>query len=155
MKIEISKSRDGGRESRAERRAFRFERIEAWQQARQLNREVYCLTSKFPKEEMFGLTSQLRRASVSVSSNIAEGSGRNSDTDFAHFLEISYGSLMEVASQLFLALDQGYITQADLDSCLSYADLLAGKIVAFSKSLGRTSRISPKPSSPDSRPSTQ
>ena len=138
-----------------ERRAFRFERIEAWQQARQLNREVYCLTRKFPKEVMFGLTSQIRRAAVSVVSNIAECSGRNSDADFAHFLEISYGSLMEVASQLFLALDQGYITQEDLDSCLASADLLAGRIVALSKSLGRTSRISLKPSSLDPRPSTQ
>jgi four helix bundle protein len=113
------------------------------------------LSQAFPKEEMFGLTSQLRRASVSVSSNVAEGSGRNSDTDFAHFLEIAYGSLMEVASQLFLALDQGYTAEQDLDPILTEIDLLAGKIVALSKSLGRTSRISPKPSTLDPRPSTQ
>jgi four helix bundle protein len=103
---------------------------------------------------MFGLTSQIRRASVSVSSNLAEGSGRNSDTDFAHFLEIAYGSLMEVASQLFLALDQGYISEQDLDPVLAEIDLVAGKIVALSKSLGLTSRIFPKPSTLDSRPST-
>jgi four helix bundle protein len=101
------------------------------------------LSQAFSKEEMFGLTSQLRRASVSVSSNVAEGSGRNSDPDFAHFLEIAYGSLVEVASQLFLALDQGYISNEDLDPVLAEIDLIAAKIVALSKSLGRASRISP------------
>jgi four helix bundle protein len=145
------------RESRVEgreRRAFRFESIEAWQLARALNKKVYVLSRAFPKEEMFGLTSQLRRASVSVSSNVAEGSGRNSDTDFAHFLEIAYGSLMEVTSQLFLALDQGYIAEKDLDPILTEIDLLAAKIAALSKSLGRTSRLSPKPSTLDPRPSS-
>jgi len=68
---------------------FRFEKLEVWHLARHLNRVVYRATNDFPKHEQFGLTSQLRRASVSVSSNIAEGSGRNSDTDFAHFLEIA------------------------------------------------------------------
>ena len=93
---------------------------------------------------MFALTSQLRRASVSVSSNIAEGSGRNSDKDFAHFLEIAYGSLMETVSQCFLALDEGYLTQKDFDSLAGDADKLAGKIVALSKSLGRSARIHQK-----------
>jgi len=119
-----------------------------------LNKTVYSLSRGFPKEEMFALSSQIRRASVSVSSNIAEGSGRNSDTDFAHFLEIAYGSLMEKASQLFLALDQKYISEEQLDSVLADADLLAGKVVAPSKSLGRPSRIS-LPSTLDTRPSTQ
>ncbi len=78
---------------------FRFEKLEVWQLARALNKLVYAMSRAFPKEEMFALTSQIRQASTSVSSNIAEGSGRNSDTDFAHFLEIAYGSLMEVVSQ--------------------------------------------------------
>ena len=77
---------------------FRFEKLEVWQEARKINQVIYRLTRKFPREELFAMTSQIRRASISVSSNIAEGSGRNSDKDFAHFLEQAYGSLMEVAS---------------------------------------------------------
>lgn len=132
------------KQSRAESggsRGFRFERIEAWQLARSFNRSVYQAARGFPKEEMFALTSQIRRASVSVSSNIAEGSGRNSDADFAHFLEIAYGSLMEVVSQFYLALDQGYVRTAQLDELMAEADVLASKIVALSKALGRKPRI--------------
>jgi len=140
-------------EWREARRRFRFEKIETWQLARILNRGVYSTTRKFPKEELFCLTSQLRRASVSISSNIAEGSGRNSDADFAHFLEIAYGSLMEVVSQLFIALDEEYLAQDVFDRLACDADVLAGKIVALSKSLGRAPRLSV--SSPlDPRPST-
>ena len=110
--------------------------------ARVLNRQVYQATKGFPKEELFGLTSQLRRASVSVSSNIAEGSGRNSDADFAHFLEIAYASLMEVVSQLYLALDETYLSQDAFDSIADAAQTLAAKLVSLSKSLGRKARIS-------------
>lgn len=134
-------------------RQFRFERIEAWQLARALNRKVYAVSRQFPKDEQFGLTAQLRRASVSVSSNIAEGSGRNSDVDFAHFLEIAYGSLMEVVSQSFLALDEGYLSEATFEQLAVEADILAGKIAALSKSLGRVSRITPT-STPTPRLST-
>ena len=123
------------------RRTFRFEKIEAWQLARAFNRSIYALSKNFPKDEMFGLTAQLLRASVSISSNIAEGSGRNSDADFARFLEIAYASLMEATSQLFVALDQKYIKESELNSLLDDADLLGGKIAGLSKSLGRTSRI--------------
>ena len=134
---------DESRETRAGKRGtFRFERIEAWQLARAFNGSVYRVTRRFPKEEMFALTSQIRRASVSISSNIAEGSGRNSDADFAHFLEIAYGSLMEVLSQLFVARGEEYISQAAFDDLAGQADVLAGKIVALTKSLGRKPRIS-------------
>jgi four helix bundle protein len=77
---------------------FRFEKLQVWQEARRLNRTIYRLTRNFPRAELFAMTSQIRRAWVSISSNIAEGSGRNSDRDFGHFLEQAYGSLMEVAS---------------------------------------------------------
>src|SRR4051812_47302113 len=97
---------------------FRFEKLTVWQEARKLNRTIYSLTQKFPEAERFGVVSQLRRASVSVSANIAEGSGRNSDKDFAHFLEQSYGSFMEVASLLYLALDEGYLTEPILEPVL-------------------------------------
>ena len=146
-------ARGEGRESRAERRWFRFERIEAWQLARLFNRGVYSATRKFPKEEMFGLASQLRRASVSISSNIAEGSGRNSDVDFAHFLVIAYGSLLEVVSQLCCALDEAYITEIKFNELAAQANILAGKITGLTKSLGRKPRIS-QPSTLVVRPST-
>jgi four helix bundle protein len=134
------------RASRARRREFRFEPIEAWQMARQFNRQVYAISRKFPKEEQFALLPQIRRASSSVMSNVAEGSGRNSDADFGHFLEIAYGSLMEVVSQLFVALDENYIAQEQFDAIAEEADFLAGKIVNLSKSLGRTARFtSPRP----------
>ena len=105
-----------------------------------LNKKIYSLSRAFPSHEAYALTSQIRRASISVSSNIAEGSGRNSDADFAHFLEIAYGSLMEVISQLFIALDEGYITQLQMDEIASEADFLALQLVALSKTLGRVSR---------------
>ena len=66
---------------------FRFEKLEVWQEARAINRSIYGLTRKFARQELFAMSSQIRRASISVSSDIAEGSSRNSAKDFAHFLE--------------------------------------------------------------------
>lgn len=132
------------KQSRAEggeSRGFRFERIDAWQLARAFNRSVYRASRGFPKGETFALTSQIRRASVSILSNIAEGSGRNSDADFAHFLEIAYGSLMEVVSQMYIALDEKYLGEAEFRALADEADMLAGKIAALAKALGRKPRI--------------
>ena len=114
---------------------FRFEKLEVWQEARKINQAVYKLTKKFPREEMFAMTSQIRRASMSISSNIAEGSGRNSDKDFAHFLEQSYGSAMEVASAFYLAFDEGYVTEKDLDGLFADLEVNAKRIVALNRSL--------------------
>jgi four helix bundle protein len=114
---------------------FRFEKLEVWQEARKINQVIYRLTKKFPRDEMFAMTSQIRRASISVSSNIAEGSGRNSDKDFAHFLEQSYGSLMEIASVFYLGLDEGYLTEADLNPLFDEMERLARRIVSLNHSL--------------------
>ena len=81
----------------------------AWQKAMELVKLVYELTRKFPKEEMFGLTLQIRKAVVPVPSNIAEGQGRNSTRDFLRHLSISYGSLMETETQTLVAEMQAYI----------------------------------------------
>ena len=121
-------------------KVFRFEKLDVWQKARLLNKDINEVTKRFPSSELYALTSQIRRASISVSSNIAEGAGRNSDADFARFLEIAYGSLMEVVSQLYLALDEKYLTQELLSEILEKADILAAQIAALSKSLGRTPR---------------
>ena len=93
---------------------FGFEKLEVWQAARKLTMEVYRLTEKFPEKEKFGLTNQLRRASVSVSSNIAEGSTRFSAKDKAHFSSLAYGSLMEIMNQLLTAFDLNFITNEEL-----------------------------------------
>lgn len=122
---------------------FRFEKLEVWQEARKINQVIYRLTRKFPREELFAMTSQIRRASISVSSNIAEGSGRNSDKDFAHFLEQSYGSLMEVASIFYLALDEGYVKESDLDPLFDELERLAKRTASLNRSLNVTTSKTP------------
>jgi len=86
-----------------------YNEIKAWQLSMAFVTMVYRLTEKFPQNEMFGLTNQLRRAAVSVPSNIAEGFGRNSNGDFSHFLSIANGSLCEVETQLEIAKNLGFI----------------------------------------------
>lgn len=92
---------------------FNFEKLDVWREALALAAFVYRVTSSFPAEERFGLTSQMRRAAVSVSSNIAEGSSRHSSSDFARFVEMASGSLYELVSQSFIATSQGLLPEAD------------------------------------------
>jgi len=94
---------------------FNFEKLETWQKAIGFADLVYSLTRNFPTDERFGLTNQMRRAAVSISSNIAEGTARNSRVDYARFLEIATGSLFEVVSQSFVSQRQGFISKADFD----------------------------------------
>lgn len=86
-----------------------YNKLEVWIEARKLVNLLYDSSKSFPKEEMFGLTNQMRRAAISVPSNIAEGCGRQSSKDTLHFLHISRGSLYELETQYYLALDQNYI----------------------------------------------
>ena len=113
-----------------EDRKFSFEGLEVYQAARVLVKEVYLLQSKFPKTETFALGDQIRRSASSVTSNIAEGSGRSSNKEKVHFIEIAYGSLMEAFSQLQIAQDLGYIAEEDVDtirpSFISVAKMLSG-----------------------------
>lgn len=91
----------------------------AWQKAMQLAREIYVVTRTFPKDEVYGLTSQLRRAAVSVPSNVAEGHGRTSRKEFHHFVGNARGSLLEVETQLELAIGFGYITEPFAEELLA------------------------------------
>ena len=113
-----------------EDRKFSFEGLEVYQAARVLVKEVYLLQSKFPKMETFALGDQIRRSASSITSNIAEGSGRSSNKEKVHFIEVAYGSLMEAFSQLQIAQDLGYITEEDIDtirpSFISVAKMLSG-----------------------------
>ena len=92
---------------------FKFEKLDVWQKAIDFADLVYSKTKSFPSDERFGLTNQMRRAAVSVSSNIAEGSARISDADFARFIEIATGSLFEVVSESTVAKGQGYVSDKD------------------------------------------
>ena len=95
---------------------FSYKNLDAYQEAKTLVKMVYSLLRMFPKEEQYALCDQLRRAVISVPSNIAEGSGRTSAKDQAHFQEMAFGSLMEVDCQLEIACELGYISRAELDS---------------------------------------
>lgn len=115
---------------------FSFEKLIVWHDARSLVKEVYLLTETYPKSELFGLVNQLRRAAVSVSSNIAEGSSRTSGKDQAHFYQISFSSLMEVLSQLILSLDLGYLDEKLLNEKFRpLIEKLANQINALRKSI--------------------
>ena len=93
-----------------------YTRLEVWQLARQLVAEVYAVSRNFPKEELFGLTNQLRRAAVSVPSNIAEGCGRQTPRDTISFLFIARGSLYELETQLYLALGLHYCSPETIET---------------------------------------
>lgn len=91
----------------------RFLKLEVWQKAREINKEIYLLTDKLPENEKFNIVSQLRRAATSVSTNIAERTGKLSRKDQNRYGQIAYGSLMEIWSLLYLAEDLGYISSND------------------------------------------
>lgn len=90
---------------------FSFEKLIAWQKSRELALVIYKTTKDFPKEEQFGITSQMRRCAISIASNLAEGSGRNSMKDKARFSEISFGSSLELLNQVILCSDFEYLTE--------------------------------------------
>jgi four helix bundle protein len=92
-------------------RVFSFEKLIAWQKGRELALLIYKTTKQFPKDETFGLISQMRRCSISIASNLAEGSGRNSFKDKARFSEIAYGSSLELLNQVILCYDFEYINE--------------------------------------------
>ena len=99
--------------------------------AKDLVKEVYGVTKEFPSEEKFGLVSQINRAAISVASNIAEGSGRTSRKDQAHFTQLAYGSLMEVACQLEIAFDLGFLAEGGLQSVHRTIKNLSEKLSAL------------------------
>src|SRR6185369_13064428 len=101
---------------------FNFEKLEVWHDAIAFADTVYSLTRNFPDKERFGLTNQKRRAAISISSNVAEGSSRNSRPDFARFIEIATGSLFEVVSQAEIGLRQGFLSKEQHASLYAAAE---------------------------------
>ncbi len=105
-----------------------FEDLPVWQDTRKFTNKIYSLTNKFPKEELYGLTSQIRRATVSIMSNIAEGFDRRSDKELTNFLSIARGSSSEVQNDLYIALDLNYISQVEFNQFYQEAKKIAQQI---------------------------
>ena len=101
---------------------YSYKNLEAYKESKTLVKQVYELLKKFPREEQFALSDQLRRAVISIPSNLAEGSGRLSEKEQVRFIEIAYGSLLEVETQLELACDLHYISEEDLDGVMALVD---------------------------------
>lgn len=113
----------------------RFESLEIWQFAINYGITLYKITSKFPKDELYSLTNQIRRAVVSISSNIAEGSGASSTKDFVRFIDIALKSNMEVISQTIFSEKLGYISMTVKDESVEEGTTLLRMIRSFRKSL--------------------
>ncbi len=114
---------------------FRFEKLKVWHDSRSLVREIYALTRKFPAEEKFCLTNQIRRAAISISLNIAEGSDRKSDKEFKRFLRMAISSAEEVITGLYIALDLNYLNKKKFDKIYEDSNILVAKLNALIKSL--------------------
>lgn len=110
--------------------------LKIWQKAVELATEIYRLTADFPQEERYGLTSQIRRSVVSISSNIAEGAGRNSEKEFVQFLSISNGSAYELQTQLIISKNLGLIVTS-LDDILDQIDQIQKLNYALQQKLSR------------------
>jgi four helix bundle protein len=98
---------------------YKHQQLDVWQESRRFVVRIYELTQAFPPDERFGLTTQLRRAAVSIPSNIAEGAGRAGDRSFAHFVRIAVGSASEIEAQLQIAEDLGFGDEDDIETAIS------------------------------------
>ena len=116
---------------------FGYRKLIAYQKAKEVVKRTYKLLKKFPKEEQYAMCDQLRRASISITSNIAEGMNRYSVKDKNHFLEMAYGSLMEVSSQMEIAEELGYINNADRQNMDALIDEVARLISGLQKSFAK------------------
>jgi four helix bundle protein len=122
---------------------FNFEKLDVWQKAIEFADFIYSETRRFPSEERFGLTNQMRRAAVSISSNIAEGSSRSSKSDFARFVEIATGSVFEVVSQAFIAQRQSFLSENQFREIYADAEELSRMLSGLRKSLLSTLNSQP------------
>ena len=112
-----------------------FHNLLIWKRSHQLTLDIYMLSQSFPKDELFGLTSQVRRAASSIATNIAEGCGRNSNKDFAHFLQIAIGSASEVEYELLLAHDLKYINSVEYERLTNEVVAIRKMIIKYQSEL--------------------
>ncbi len=115
---------------------FNFEKLEVWHEAINFADTIYTLTKAFPEDERFGLTNQMRRAAVSISSNIAEGSSRSSRPDFARFIEMATGSVFEVVSQATISRRQGFVSAEAYGQVYAAAEKQSRMLSGLRHSLG-------------------
>jgi four helix bundle protein len=118
-----------------------YKDLTVWQKALELSKEIYLLTKNFPKEEQFGLVSQMRRAAVSILSNIAEGSGRYYSGEWKQFYSISYGSTLELEAQLILSRELGFITQDASRKSFVLLEEISKMLLTILKNLRKTSYL--------------
>lgn len=114
---------------------FSFEKLEVWKESKEFSKYIYLLTSNFPEMEKYGLTSQLRRATISICSNIAEGTSRISNKDKAHFISMSFSSTMEVLNQLILAFEMKFITEEEYLTSRKQIESISNKLNSLRKSI--------------------
>ncbi len=120
--------------------AQHYKDLIAWQKAMQLVNTVYDVTDSFPKRETYSLTDQIRRAAVSIPSNIAEGQAHYSDREFLHYLRHARGSLAELETQILIAKDRDYLTDSSTENILKRADELGRVLSGLINSLTRKER---------------
>lgn len=124
------------------RHEYSFEKLRVWQSARDLARTVYLKTGSFPRSEVYGLVSQCNRAAISVAANLAEGSSRQSPKDQAHFSEIAYGSLMELACLLVLSVDVGILAEATELKLRTLIEMVSAQLNALRRSQQSRQKLS-------------
>ncbi|MBS3087567.1 four helix bundle protein [Candidatus Pacearchaeota archaeon] len=112
-----------------------YRKLQIWNIGREVAKEVYIITKGFPKDELYGITSQMRRAAVSIPSNIAEGCGRDSVKEFVQFLRISLGSVRELETQFYISSDIEYVDEMKFDLVMKKLDEASKKIWAYIKYL--------------------
>ncbi|WP_353148676.1 four helix bundle protein [Flavobacterium sp.] len=112
---------------------YSFEKLEVWKESKKLTKIIYQITSRYPENEKFGLTSQLRRASISVCSNLAEGSARITPKDKAHFSTMAYSSLIEVLNQIIISYELDFINESDYLNFRNLIESLSNKINSLRK----------------------
>ncbi|MFA5088632.1 MAG: four helix bundle protein [Candidatus Omnitrophota bacterium] len=116
---------------------FKFETLDIWKKSMEFGRVIYRLSKKIPKSEQFGLTSQLIRAGMSISLNIAEGSSRKSKIDFNRFIQMALGSLNEVVTCLYFAKSENYFTDNDFNNAYTQSEEISKMLYGFQKYLER------------------
>ncbi len=118
---------------------YAFEKLEVWKDAKELVVYIYKMTGKFPSEEKFGMVSQIRRAAISVASNLAEGSGRKTIKDQSHFYHIAYGSALELLNLVMISYDLNLISLNELNACRLQIEKVTNKLNSLAKSIQRNS----------------
>jgi four helix bundle protein len=117
-----------------ERRRYAFEKLYVWEDIRSMIKDIYKITASFPDQETYGLVIQIRRAAISIGSNLAEGSSRSSFKDQAHFYQFAYSSMMEVLSQLIVSHDLEFISENQYVKIREQIEVISFKLNALRKS---------------------